>query len=495
MSFPHRKRPSLITSAHIVLLVIGTAIFTLFAFNKNIWFDEAYTIGLVRHGVADIFKLHIYDVHPFLYYFLLKIFTFVFGSSLLSMRLFSVIGAVMLSLLGLTHIRRDFGEKVGFWFSFFSVFCASTLYYAEQIRMYSWATFFVALAGIYAYRLGKNDGIKNSALFVLFSVCAAYTHYFALFAVAAVNIVLLVHKIRQKQLFRWFATAALQIVLYIPGALIFLKQATAGGASWIKLSFPENVFDTLAYPFLGEKLIDILGKGSVAYYAVGSALVAVFLAAVLLLFFRCHSLLCEKPFRFSAEIIFGVIAFSVLVSLFRPIYYERYTVVLYGFLFFLFARAVSEAKAWTRIAAAVLTVAVFAVQVHRISTKCFDETSGKVETLLENKLQRGDIVVSSSIDIYCFSVFSENCDFYFYNKGEWNVENAYRAFGDNTVVIRDLNIPEITENVESVWVLNDKNVRDFLIANGFCEKERVSERSSYRKEKYTFVRFEKVNTD
>ena len=138
---------------------------------------------------------------------------------------------------------------------------------------------------------------------------------------------------------------------------------------------------------------------------------------------------------------------------------------------------------------------MFAVQTYRISTKCFDETSGKVETLLEKRLQRGDIVVSSSIDIYCFSVFSENCDFYFYNKGEWNVENAYRAFGDNTVVIRDLDIPEITENAESVWVLNDKNVRDFLIANGFCEKERVSERSSYRKEKYTFVRFEKVNTD
>ena len=495
MSFPHRKRLSLITAAHIALLVIGAAIFTFFAFNKNIWFDEAYTIGLVRHSVADIFKLHIYDVHPFLYYFLLKIFTLVFGSSLLSMRLFSVIGAVLFSLLGLTHIRRDFGEKVGFWFSFFSVFCASTLYYAEQIRMYSWATFFVALAGIYAYRFGKNGGIKNAVLFVLFSVCAAYTHYFALFAVAAVNIVMLVHKIRQRQLSRWFATAATQIILYIPGALIFLKQATAGGASWIKFSFPENVFDTLTYPFLGEKLVDILGKGFVAYYAVGSALVAVFLALVLLLIFHRRSLLCEKPFRFSAEIIFGVIAFSVLVSLFRPIYYERYTVVLYGFLFFLFARTVSEAKAWKRIAAAVLTVAVFAVQMYRISKKCFDETNGKVETLLENRLQSGDIVVSSSMDIYCFSVFSENCGFYFYNKGEWNIENAYRAFGDNTFVIRDLNIPEITENSESVWVLNDKNVRDFLIANGFCEKERVSERSSYRKEKYTFVRFEKVNTD
>ena len=136
-----------------------------------------------------------------------------------------------------------------------------------------------------------------------------------------------------------------------------------------------------------------------------------------------------------------------------------------------------------------LTVAVFAVQVHRISTKCFDETSGKVETLLENKLQRGDTVVSSSIDIYCFSVFSENCDFYFYNKGEWNVENAYRAFGDNTVVIRDLDIPEITENAESVWVLNDKNVRDFLIANRFLRKRKGFRAVVLQKRKVYFRAF------
>ena len=107
---------------HIALIAVGAAVFTAFAFHKNIWFDEAYTIGLVSHGFSEILKIHTADVHPFLYYVLLKTFTLVFGSSLLSLRMFSVVGAVLFSSLGLTHIRRDHGEKVGFFFSFFAHF-------------------------------------------------------------------------------------------------------------------------------------------------------------------------------------------------------------------------------------------------------------------------------------------------------------------------------------------------------------------------------------
>ena len=491
MNYQPEKKRMLITSAHVAVILLGAAVFSVFAFNGNIWFDEAYTVGLVKHGFSDIFSLHISDVHPFLYYFLLKLFTLVFGLSLLSLRMFSVLGAVLFVSLGLTHIRRDFGEKVGFWFSFFGVFCASTLFYAEQIRMYSWAVLFVSLAGIYAYRFAENGGAKNTFLFVLFSVCAAYTHYFALFSVAAINLVLLVRFIGRKRFLRWLFPAVAQIVLYIPGAVIFLKQATAGGASWIRLSFPQNLFDTLAYPFLGEELSDVLGKNTLSYIAVGSLLFALLLTLALYLFFRRPLLFSESAFRGSAEVLFGVIAFSLLVSLFRPIYYERYTVVLYGFLFFLFARTVSSENAWKKVAVAVLTVAVFAVQTTRIASKCFDGSNGKVEATLESRLKDGDIVVSSSLDIYCFSVLSDKGNFYFYNVGEWDVENAYRAFGENTFVVRDLDIPEITECRGSVWVLNDKNVREFLKKQGFSEKETFSERSSYRNGKYTFVRFSK----
>ena len=256
MSFTQKGRSRFLLSAHIALIAVGAAVFTAFAFHKNIWFDEAYTIGLVSHGFSEILKIHTADVHPFLYYALLKTFTLVFGSSLLSLRMFSVVGAVLFSSLGLTHIRRDHGEKVGFFFSFFAVFSASVLLYAEQIRMYSWAMLFVALAGIYTYSVGKKGGKQNSILFVLFSVCAAYTHYYALFAVAAINLVMLIRAVREKKkLGAWLARASVQIFAYIPGAAVFFKQAVSGGASWIKLSFPDNIFNTLAYPFLKARVI------------------------------------------------------------------------------------------------------------------------------------------------------------------------------------------------------------------------------------------------
>ena len=226
MSFTQKGRSRFLLSAHIALIAVGAAVFSAFAFHKNIWFDEAYTIGLVSHGFSEILKIHTADVHPFLYYVLLKTFTLVFGSSLLSLRMFSVVGAVLFSSLGLTHIRRDHGEKVGFFFSFFAVFSASVLLYAEQIRMYSLAMLFVALAGIYAYRVGKKGGKQNSILFVLFSVCAAYTHYYALFAVAAINLVMLILAVREKKkLGAWLARASVQIFAYIPGAAVFFKQA------------------------------------------------------------------------------------------------------------------------------------------------------------------------------------------------------------------------------------------------------------------------------
>lgn len=491
MSFTQKGRSRFLLSAHIALIAVGAAVFTAFAFHKNIWFDEAYTIGLVSHGFSEILKIHTADVHPFLYYVLLKTFTLVFGSSLLSLRMFSVVGAVLFSSLGLTHIRRDHGEKVGFFFSFFAVFSASVLLYAEQIRMYSWAMLIVALAGIYAYRVGKKGGKQNSILFVLFSVCAAYTHYYALFAVAAINLVMLIRAVREKKKpGAWLARASVQIFAYIPGAAVFFKQAVSGGASWIKLSFPDNIFNTLAYPFLGELLSGVIGN-RIAFFAVGIGLVVLFASACVLLFCRKRHLLKEDAFRWALEIFFGVIAFSLIVSLFRPIYYERYTVVLYGFLFFAFARAVSDMKKPTHIIAAVLVVCIFAVQTYRFSGKCFGETKERAETLFEEKIGGDDIVVSSSTDIYCFSVFRPNGKFYFYNKGKWNIKEAYAAFGENACVIESLDIPEIVGCEGSVFVINDGKTRDHLIAKGFSQTEKISFFSAYGNKTYEIARLDR----
>ena len=199
----------------------------------------------------------------------------------------------------------------------------------------------------------------------------------------------------------------------------------------------------------------------------------------------------EDAFRWALEIFFGVIAFSLIVSLFRPIYYERYTVVLYGFLFFAFARAVSDMKKPMRIIAAVLVVCIFAVQTYRFSGKCFGETKERAETLFEEKIGGDDIVVSSSTDIYCFSVFRPNGKFYFYNKGKWNVKEAYAAFGENACVIESLDIPEIVGCEGSVFVINDEKTRDHLIAKGFSQTEKISFFSAYGNKTYEIARLDR----
>lgn len=204
-----------------------------------------YTVGLMEHNLVDIIKWSAGDVHPPLYYILLKLFTLIFGKSYYAMRIFSSLGAILFASLGLTHLKRDFGNKLGFWFSFCVLFSASTLVYALQIRMYTWEAYFVTLTAIYANRIFYNTASKRSrVLFIVFSVLSAYTHYFSLFAVAAINLALLFGYIKANEkysILNWMINGAIQIMTYIPGAIIFLYQIKLCGADWITVDFPDLI--------------------------------------------------------------------------------------------------------------------------------------------------------------------------------------------------------------------------------------------------------------
>ena len=104
--------------AHLSVIFIGAILFIGGCFQNSLWYDESYTVGLMCHSLLDSIKWAVYDVHPHLYYVMLKIFTMIFGNTLPAMRIFSSVGAILFVSLGYTHIKHDFGKKVGFWFSF-----------------------------------------------------------------------------------------------------------------------------------------------------------------------------------------------------------------------------------------------------------------------------------------------------------------------------------------------------------------------------------------
>ena len=175
---------------HIILIILGTIFISLPIFHINMWFDEAYSVGMANNTFADIWVISSNDVHPILYYWILHIVYLIFGSNIYLYRLITMLPLAILGIIGYTHIKKDFGEKTGFLFSFFVFFLPVTCVYSADIRMYTWAMLLVTLMSIYAYRIYKEPTAKNWILFSIFSVLSAYTHYYALLAATIINLIL-----------------------------------------------------------------------------------------------------------------------------------------------------------------------------------------------------------------------------------------------------------------------------------------------------------------
>ena len=107
---------------HIVVIIIGMIFVAIPVFHNNLWFDESYSVAIANHTFKEIWTIGANDVHPVLYYWMLHIINLIFGNQIICYRLFSYICAVIVGILGFTHIRKDFGKNVGILFSFFSFF-------------------------------------------------------------------------------------------------------------------------------------------------------------------------------------------------------------------------------------------------------------------------------------------------------------------------------------------------------------------------------------
>ena len=81
---------------HIAVIILGIIFITIPVFHNNLWFDESYTVGIVKNSFADIWRIGGNDVHPILYYWILHIIYLIFGTNLYAYRIMSVIPLVVL---------------------------------------------------------------------------------------------------------------------------------------------------------------------------------------------------------------------------------------------------------------------------------------------------------------------------------------------------------------------------------------------------------------
>lgn len=264
---------------HIALLVIGSIFLMTGAFHGNIWFDESYSVAIASKSFADICQIGSGDVHPVLYYFALHVIYLLSGSvtHITAYRVFTVCGAIAMASLGYTHVRRDYGWKVGLLFTFFALFTPYVSFLSIEVRMYSWASCMVMLTFIYACRIMRvygtseerareNASTKTWAIFALCSLASAYLHYFALLTVFIINLGLLVfliaHARTRKHDLKAFAIQAVcEVAAYVPWLFVLASQlGVVSNTYWVNFVFPDTLISLLRYPLYTMQLTFAAGN-------------------------------------------------------------------------------------------------------------------------------------------------------------------------------------------------------------------------------------------
>ncbi|MDR2545449.1 MAG: hypothetical protein LBD03_07935 [Methanobrevibacter sp.] len=335
----------------------------LFGLSATLWDDAFFSIYRINDFsflnllnptmVIDGFTFC--DTHHPLYYLLLKIwleffriFTHNVVFSILWLKLFSLIPIILLYIFGFVRIRKDFG-----WLSFgiFS-FCITTMpkliFYATDIRMYSWAMFFITLSFYYGYLIIREFNKKNWIIFTLFNLFAVYTHYYCVIFVGFLYLLILAYLILKNKLLlrNWILSVVIMVLFYVPWIVLLIYRSTMFSTSndqlWVRPGF-QTVSQLFSFIFSPIKLdysgIQLTGE----YYGLTILSLLLFTSIIFSLLIYCHDRhyifrIRKTEKGFNSFLIEGGV-FLLLISMFfvllfsffvKPIFTFRYVTPLLG---------------------------------------------------------------------------------------------------------------------------------------------------------------------
>lgn len=118
------------------------------SFSYDIWVDEAFSLRMIEHSWFEIVQLTAMDVHPPLYYFILKLGVGITHNIsgipiIVCAKLVSVMPILILWIMNVLYIRPRYGKCVAGMFSLCITAAPNLTAYSVDIRMYGWGLLFV----------------------------------------------------------------------------------------------------------------------------------------------------------------------------------------------------------------------------------------------------------------------------------------------------------------------------------------------------------------
>ena len=232
---------------------------------QSLWSDEGNSVALARRGFSEIAQRTAFDIHPPLYYWLLKIWTFVLGDSEFGLRSLSVCLAILLVYVIGVIGTRLYSPRVGLIAALIATFSPFQVYYAQEARMYMLLTLLASLTLLVTFLLlvelptlkSGHTFLPFSYGYIIFTTMGLYTHYAYPLILVVTNIAFLgwLWQTRAQGIknltavLHWAYLQMIPLLLYLPWLPTAWRQVT---------TWPSENFDVPFTTILSEISITLL---------------------------------------------------------------------------------------------------------------------------------------------------------------------------------------------------------------------------------------------
>jgi 4-amino-4-deoxy-L-arabinose transferase-like glycosyltransferase len=222
-----------------IILLLAAALRFYRLSSQSLWADEGNSVALARRSFVEIAQRTAFDIHPPLYYWLLKIWISLFGAGEIGLRsLSAVLGIALVYLIWLLGTRL-FSPGVGAVAALLAAVSPFQVYYSQEARMYMLLTVLGTLTVLVAWLIlenyatgGRNRGFLGT-LYILLVAAGLYTHYAYPIILLAINGIALVWflqnaklTIQDLNLFHWLSLQLIPGLLYLPWLPTVWRQIT-----------------------------------------------------------------------------------------------------------------------------------------------------------------------------------------------------------------------------------------------------------------------------
>ena len=447
---------------HLLIIIFGSIFILLSLFHENLWFDEAYSVAMANQTFTDVWNIGSNDVHPVLYYWMLRIIKVLTNGSVIVYRIFSAIPIILLGILGITHIKKDFGEKTGIIFSFLSFFTPIIIVFANQIRMYSWAAYVVTILLIYSYRVYKGqDNFKNWIIYGLTSLFSIYIHYYGLICVGIINIFLMVYFIKNrkyKELKKQIVLGIILIILFLPWVIKLLLQIKhVSKGFWIGYQFPETLLELIGFQMSGT--MDLW---------IGFVVNIICFVFFRIIYLKRKETIDFKPVKILIKIYLSIIGATIIISIIcgTPILHYRYLFVFIGLYIFVISYIVSKINKRDILVFCSLIIVLGTINNFIQIQENYSKENGKQIKYLKENINADDIIVYTDNQIggVIATNFKDNKQF-FYNPEDWGVSKAYKVWYPQMETYTNKEF--LSKCTNRVWIIDSKDYKcyDLLFKN------------------------------